>query len=437
MMMRKKKDIWGQVVTNLQSLLPKSEFNTWFSSVSLVKCDPGLAVISVPNKFVANWLSDNYLTQIKKSFKAVVDDSPNIQFSCDQQSQKGDVASLLATAPPSLFKHRLNPTLTFEHFIVGEYNRFAHSSALGVAEKGNNQYNPLYIYSPPGLGKTHLLHAIGNYSTKKDPHAKIRYLSSDTFSSHFIYAIKNDKMDEFRTEYRELDLLLLDDIHLLANREKTQEEFLSIFNFLHGSDKQLAITGNSAPNKLRSFSPQLRSRLGSGLLADIRPPDQESKIEIIVNKAKNDDILIPEDVVFFIANSNNDVKNLLNNVVKLETYASLDSASINLSLAKTLMRGREKGKIDLEDIKTTTAVYFNILLSDLVSNKKKRIYSYPRQLAMYLARKHTLLSLNEIGSHFGHKDHSTIIYAIKRIEKNRERNKTIIDDVKKIENLLA
>jgi len=156
-----------------------------------------------------------------------------------------------------------------------------------------------------------------------------------------------------------------------------------------------------------------------------------------LNKAKKDDVLIPEDVVFFIANSNNDVKNLLNNVVKLETYASLDSASINLSLAKTLMRGREKGKIDLEDIKTTTAAYFNILLSDLVSNKKKRIYSYPRQLAMYLARKHTLLSLNEIGSHFGHKDHSTIIYAIKRIEKNRERNKTIIDDVKKIENLLA
>jgi chromosomal replication initiator protein len=177
--------------------------------------------------------------------------------------------------------------------------------------------------------------------------------------------------------------------------------------------------------------------LGSGLLADIRPPDQETKIEIIVNKAKKDDILIPEDVIFFIANSNNDVKNLLNNVVKLETYASLDSASINISLAKTLMRGREKGKIELEDIKMTTAAYFNIPLSDLVSNKKKRIYSYPRQLAMYLARKHTLLSLSEIGSHFGHKNHSTIIYAIKRIEKNREKNKVIVDDVKKIENLLG
>jgi len=436
-MMRKKKDIWGQVVTNLQSLLPRSEFKTWFSSVSLVKYDPGLALISVPNKFVANWLSDNYLTQIKKSFKAVVDDSPNIQFSCDQQSQKGAGDSLLATAASSLPKHRLNPTMTFEHFIVGEYNRFAHSSALRVAEKGNNPYNPLYIYSSPGLGKTHLLHAIGNYRSKKDPHAKIRYISSDSFSSHFIYAIQNDKMDEFRTEYRDLDLLLLDDIHLLSNREKTQEEFLFIFNFLHGSDKQLAITGNSAPNKLRSFSPQLRSRLGSGLLADIRPPDQETKIELIVNKAKKDDILIPEDVVFFIANSNNDVKNLLNNVVKLETYASLDSASINISLAKTLMREREKDKIDLEDIKMTTAAYFNIPLSDLVSNKKKRIYSYPRQIAMYLARKHTVISLSEIGAHFGHKNHSTIIYAIKRIEKNREKNKVIVDDVKKIENLLG
>jgi chromosomal replication initiator protein len=436
-MMRKKKDIWGQVVTNLQSQVPKTEFKTWFSRVSLIKYDQGFALISTPNKFVANWISDNYLTHIKKSFKAVIDDSPNIQFSCDHESEKGDPQSLLATAPSSFFKNRLNPTMTFDHFIVGEYNRFACSSALGVAQKGSLDYNPLYIYSPPGLGKTHLLHAIGNYRTKKDPQAKIRYLSSDTFSSHFIYSIRGDKMDEFRNEYRELDLLLLDDIHLLANREKTQDEFLSIFNFLHASDKQLAIAGNNPPNRLRSLSPQLRSRLGSGLIADIRLPDQGSKVEIIKKKAKDDGVSIPEDVVFFLANSNDDVKNLLKNVVKLETYASLDSAIVNISLAKTLMRGRQKGKTDLEDIKATTAAYFNIPLSDLVSDKKKRIYSYPRQLAIYLARKNTPLSLNEIGAHFGHKDHSTVIYAIKRIQKNMELNKTIVDDLKKIENLLG
>jgi chromosomal replication initiator protein len=437
MMMRKKKDIWGQVVTSLQSLLPKTEFKTWFTKASLVKYDPGLALLSVPNKFVANWISDNYLTHIKKSFKDVIGDSPNIQFSCDHESSRRDPDSLLITAPASLFKNRLNPTMTFDHFIVREYNRFACSSALGIAQKGSIEYNPLYIYSPPGLGKTHLLHAIGNYRTKKDPQVKIRYLSSDTFSSHFIYAIRSDKMDEFRSEYHELDVLLLDDIHLLANREKTQDEFLSIFNFLYGSDKQLAIAGNSPPNRLRSLSPQLRSRLGSGLIADIRPPDQGSKIELIKKKAKDDGVSIPEDVVFFLANSNHDVKNLLKNVVKLETYASLDSAIVNISLAKTLMRGRQKGKIDLEDIKATIAAYFNIPLSDLVSDKKKRIYSYPRQLAMYLARKNTPLSLNEIGAHFGHKDHSTIVYAIKRIQKNMERDKTLVDDLKKIENLLG
>ena len=437
-MMRKKKDIWGQVVNNLQSLIPKTELKTWFSAVKLVKYDPGLAVLSVPNKFVANWLSDTYLTQIKKSFKVVVDDSPNVQFSCDQQPPKGDGDSPVRAFPPSVFKHRLNPILTFEQFIVGDYNRFAHSSALRVAEKANDQYNPLYIYSSAGLGKTHLLHAIGNLRTQHDPGAKIRYVSSDTFSSHFIYAIKNDKIEEFRAEYRDLDLLLLDDVHLLEKREKTQEEFLSIFNFLHASEKQLAITGNSTPNKMKSFSPQLRSRLGSGLLADIHPPDQASKIDLIVNKARNDDISIPEDVVFFIASSHNDVKSLLNSVVKLETYASLDSASISISLAKTLMRGGgEKGKIDIDDIKATTAAYFNIPVSDLLSIKKKRIYSYPRQLAMYLARKHTHLSLNEIGSHFSHKDHSTISYAVKRIEKSREKNRNIVEDMKKIEKLLG
>ncbi len=435
--MRKKKDIWGQVVTNLQSLLPKPEFKTWFSNVSLVKYAPGFAVISVPNKFVASWLSDNYLTQIRKSFKAAVDDSPDIQFSCDLQSAKAHLNSVSVTPTHSLFKHRLNPVMTFDHFIMGEYNRFACSSALGLAEKTDSQYNPLYIYSPPGLGKTHLLHAIGNHWNKRDPSAKIRYVSSDTFSSHFIYAIKNDKIDEFRSEYRDVDLLLVDDIHLLSNREKTQDEFLSIFNLLHSADKHLAITGNSPPNRLKSFSPQLRSRLGSGLLVVIRSPDQASKIEIIKKKAEDDHVLIPEDVVFFLANSNNDIKILLKNIVKLETYISIGNTTINISLARTLMRGAEKEKIDLEDIKTTTSAYFNIPLSDLVSNKKKRVYSYPRQLAMYLARKHTRLSFNEIAAHFGHKDHSTIIYAIKRIEKRREQSKRIVDDVKKIENLLG
>jgi chromosomal replication initiator protein len=433
-----KKDIWSQVTGHLQSKLPKSQFSTWFSRAKLDKLDSGVAVISVPNKFVANWLADNYLTEIKKSFKSVSNYSPSIHFSYNHASPAEALRDFGSRESPRLLlRHRLNPSMTFEHFVVGSHNRFACTSALEVAEKPSSQYNPLYIYSSSGLGKTHLLHAIGNQWLKRNLYARIRYLSSDTFSSDFVYAIKNDKVNEFRTEYCNLDLLLFDDIHLLANREKTQEEFLFVFDSLYATEKQMLITGNNPPHKLKNLNPQLKSRLGSGLLAGINLPDQATKIHIVMKRAEEDNIRIPEDVVFFLANSSRDVKTLIKHVVKLETYSSLNTGDINISLVKAFMRDKDKSKIDLEDIKTTTAAYFNISVIDLTSHKKKRIYSHPRQLAMYLARKHTSLSLKDIGAHFGHKDHSTVVHAVKRIEGGKERNEKILDDIKKIENLLG
>ncbi len=436
--MPKKKDIWSQITKHLQSKLPKSQFVTWFSRSALEKLDSDVAVISVPNKFVANWLADNYLTEIKKSFKSVSNHSPSIHFSYNHASSVEASRDFgYEESPRPLLRHRLNPSMAFEHFVVGNHNRFACTSAQEVAENAAGQYNPLYMYSSPGLGKTHLLHAIGNHWLKRDPYAKIRYLSSDTFSSDFIYAIKNDKVDEFRTEYCTLDLMLFDDIHLLANREKTQEEFLFVFDSIYAMEKRVVITGNNPPHKLKNLNPQLKSRLGWGLLADIDLPDQGTKIEIVKKKAEEDNLHIPEDVVFFLANSSRDVKDLIKNVVKLETYSSLHTGDINISLVKAFMRDKHKNKIDLDDIKITTAAYFNISVMDLMSYKKKRVFSYPRQLAMYLARKHTSLSFKHIGVDFGHRDHSTVVHAIKRIEGSKERSEKILDDINKIENLLG
>jgi chromosomal replication initiator protein len=437
--MPKKKDIiWSQVTKHLQSKLPKSQFTTWFSRADLEKLDSDVAVISVPNKFVANWLADNYLTEIKKSFKSASNHSPSIHFSYNHASPAEAFRDFGFGESPRLHqRHRLNPSMTFEHFVLGSHNRFACTSAVQVAEKAASHYNPLYIYSSPGLGKTHLLHAIGNHWLNTDPYARLRYLSSDTFSSDFVYAIKNDKVDEFRIEYCNLDLLLFDDIHLLANREKTQEEFLFIFDSLYATEKQIVITGNNPPHKFKKVNPQLKSRLGSGLLAGIDLPDQGTKIQIVKKKAEEDNLNIPEDVVFFLANSSRDVNELVKNVVKLETYSSLNTGDINISLVKAFMRDKHKDKIDLEDIKTTTAAYFNISVMDLMSYKKKRVFSYPRHLAMYLARKHTSLSSKDIGVHFGHRDHSTVVHAIKRIEGSKERSEKILNDIKKIENLLG
>jgi len=415
--------------------MSKGEFKTWFSRITLKRFDPEVVVLGVPNKFVATWLNDNYLIDIKKSFKKIAKVSPSIHFSYDHDAMEKEPREVEKSE--SYLKRRLNPSMTFETFITGECNRFAWSTAREVAEKRTEEYNLLYLYCVNGLGKTHLLHAIGNHRLKKNPRCRLRYLSSDAFSSDFTYSIKNDRLDDFRSELSNLDLLLFDDIHHLANREKTQEEFLSIFNALYSQKQQLVVTGDSAPNKLRNINPELKSRLGWGLLADIDDPDQALKISIIQKKAAEDNLSLAEDVVFFLSNSSSDIKNLLKNMIRVQTFASLSDEPVTISTVRTLMRDRNRSEITLEDIMTTTAGYFNISMSDLLSNKKNRIYSYPRQLAMYLARKFTNLSFKEIGNSFNHKDHSTVIHALRKVEKEKDEKKDVQKDLSKIESLLG
>jgi chromosomal replication initiator protein len=433
--MSNKKDIWQQVFRSLEFKMSKGEFKTWFSRTSLRRFDPEVVVLGVPNKFVANWLNDNYLIDIKKSFKKIAKISPSVHFVYDHGATEREPRELEKSA--SYLKRRLNASMTFDNFITGECNRFAWSTAQEVAEKRTEEYNLLYLYCVNGLGKTHLLHAIGNHRLKKNPRCRLRYLSSDAFSSDFTYSIKSGRLDDFRLELSNLDLLLFDDIHHLANREKTQEEFLSIFNTLYSEKKQIVITGDSAPNKLRNINPELKSRLGWGLLADILDPDQNLKISIIQKKAAEDNLNLAEDVVFFLSNSSSDIKNLLKNMIRVETFASLNDGPVSISMVKAQMRDKNRSEINLEDIMTTTAGYFNISMSDLLSSKKNRIYSYPRQLAMYLARKYTDLSFKEIGNSFSHKDHSTVIHALRKIEKEKDEKKEVQKDLTKIESLLG
>ncbi|MBS1238120.1 MAG: DnaA, partial [Deltaproteobacteria bacterium] len=327
--MSNRKDIWAEVSRNLEFKMSKGEFKTWFSRVSLRRYDPEVAVLRVPNKFVANWLNDNYLIDIKKSFKKIAKTSPSIHFSYNHGATEKELRE--AEKSETYLRRRLNASMTFDNFITGECNRFAWSSAQEVAEKRTEEYNLLYLYCTNGLGKSHLLHAVGNHRLKKNPRCRLRYLSSDAFSSDFTYSIKSDRLDDFRSGFSGLDLLLFDDIHHLANREKTQEEFLSIFNTLYTQKKQLVISGDSTPNKLRNIHPELRSRLGWGLLVEIRDPDQNLKISIIRKKAAEENLTLPEDVVFFLSNSSSDIKNLLKNMVRVQTFASLHNGPISIS----------------------------------------------------------------------------------------------------------
>jgi len=427
---------WNLITESLKSRISSSDIKTWFSQTNLNRLDNNLAVIEVPNKFVANWLRDNYLDEIKNSFKTVLKETPEILF---QYNQK-DASQLTQKDNKNggEFKNNLNRLMSFDNFIVGEYNRFAFSSAVEVSNGNGSYYNPLYIFSKSGHGKTHLLNAIGNHFFNKEPSLKIKYVYSKNFISDFNHSLVSKNFEEFRKKYHELDVLLFDDIdYLIIN--KIQEEFLSIFNKLYDEKKQIVITGENPPNKLSNFNIQLTSRLGWGLLTEIKEIDQKNKYDIIKTKLKEKSINIPNDIIFYLIKSTNNIKILLKNIIRIETYISLNSGEINISLVKSLIKDENTLDLDIKvkDIQLLISGYFNISISDLLSNKKTSKYSYPRHLAMYLCRKYTELSFKDIGYQFGDRDHSTIIYAIKKIEILKIKKIEIMNDLHNIENLLT
>ncbi|MDY6845322.1 MAG: chromosomal replication initiator protein DnaA [Thermodesulfobacteriota bacterium] len=434
--MPRKKEIWQRITTGLQSHLSKLEFNTWFSHTILTKIDQNIAVIEVPNKFVAKWLSENYLGQIRYLFKDELGFLPDIHFICSSQTNTQNTLESNERFQKSeaAFSPHLNPLWTFASFVTANSNIFACSSALEVAKKPAHHYNPLYIFSKLSLGKTHLLNAIGNLILCNNPSTKVMYVSADQFSSDFSLAKKNRKINEFRDNYRNLDLLLFDDIHLLGGRHKSQIELISLLNSFFKSKKQIVVAGKEPASRIHNLLSQLKSRLQWGLLSEIHVPDQETKVRIIRQLAKQKNLNIPDDVTFFLANTANEVKTLIQYLVSLETHASLYHRGIDISTAKSIIRNRHR--ISLQGIQKLTAEYFNIALSDLLSSNRKQTFCYPRQMAMYLSRRLTDLSLKEIGQGFGNKDHSTVIYAVKRIEKDKYQKKGVRDDINKLHNFL-
>ena len=433
-----KKDIWKQITLRLELNLSEPIIKTWFSQTKLIKLDNNSAVISVPNKFIANWLQDNYLDEIKSSFKAIINILPSIQFQYKKTSAEKKEVNRIYKKSDNFFINNLNSEMNFDCFITGKCNKFAFSSAYKVANKPISKYNPLYIYSKSSLGKTHLLNAIGNHSIGQENSIKVGYISSNILISDYIFSIKNNIIDKFRDKYTNLHILLLDDIQFLSNYRNLQEEFLYIFDTFSIERKQIVITSDRPPSRLKSFNSNIISRLGSGILTEIQSPDKDIKINIIKDRLKNDYLtdVIPNDIISFLAQSSNDLKTLIKNINRLKTYISINNGSINISLAKSLVKNSNKNNPDVKDIQSITSGYFNISLSELLSHEKKRKYSYPRQLAMYLCRKYTYLSLQEIGALFEDRDHSTVLYAVKQIEEKKDKNKKILKDINNLVNLI-
>lgn len=335
----------------------------------------------------------------------------------------------------------LDPRYGFDSFVVGSSNQFAHASAVSVAEQPGGSYNPLFIYSAPGLGKTHLLHAIGNHLLTRHPNARVAYLSAEKFVNELIESIQRQKMSQFRAKYRDsYDLILIDDIQFIAGKGSSEEEFFHTFNALYSSKRQIILTCDRPPKEIEGLEERIRTRFEWGLVADIRPPEIETRIAILKAKAERDDIYLPDEVATFLATYvRSNVRELEGALVKLQAHASLTGAEISIEMAKQELRNavpEESAQYTVESIQAAVAKHFHLKSHDLKAATRARKVAVPRQIAMYLIRKYTGIGFKEIGHHFGGKDHSTIVHACKKIEVEMETDPQLRDSVEAIQNLL-
>ena len=435
-------DIWEISLKEIENTLTRQSFENWFKPTKLHSFQGNTVVIGVPNVFLGNWLKNHFIDVIKSSVKKVTGiEDINIDFVvCEDLKQVLDNTVPL-TESKKKKEERLNQKYTFASFVVGPSNQFAHAATRAVAEAPGKAYNPLFIYSSVGLGKTHLLHAIGNHITLTKPSLKILYVSSEQFTNEVIQAILNDKTVELRNKYRNnTDILLMDDIQFIAGKERTVEEFFHTFNTLYEARKQIVITSDKFPKDIKNIDERLRSRFECGLLADIQPPDLETRIAIIRKKAAGEfsHINFPDDVAFFLAeNIRTNVRELEGALIRLGAFSSLTGQEISQEMAKRVFKNiiREKEeKITPEKIQKVIATHFNIKIVDLKSKKRTKTLVLPRHIAMFLCRELLKLSFPEIGRLFGGKDHSTVIYACKLIEKQKEKDPNtgyLIEDVLK------
>ncbi|OPL12453.1 MAG: chromosomal replication initiation protein DnaA [delta proteobacterium MLS_D] len=444
--------IWSESTKIIKDNITKQNFETWIKPIKIQSIEDNTVTLSVPNKFFRDWIVDNYYSLICDAVSSVASTHVSVSFSIQKSN-----SSILSTAErtaeadettkveqatlPQRPLSSLNPHYSFERFIVGSSNQFAHAAARSVAEQPAHNYNPLFIYGGVGLGKTHLINAVGLLTTSLYPKKNVLYVSAEEFMNELINSIRYDKMPEFREKYRKIDCLLIDDIQFIAGKERTQEEFFHTFNTLHDSGKQIVVTSDKFPKEIQNLEARLRSRFEWGLIADIQPPEMETRVAIIRKKAAENNMNIPDDVVQYIASAaDSNIRELEGILTRIAAYASLTGSEITVDtireIMKKLMKQVKKQDITVDDIVKVVASQFNIKIADLKSQKKNKDIVLSRQVAMYLARKLTELSFPDIGSKIGNRDHSTVIYANNKIRSRIGKDGTLRSLVEEIEETL-
>jgi chromosomal replication initiator protein len=426
-------DLWSKVIDSLKERIGQQNFDIWIKPIHFLSMEGENVELEVPNRFFKEWIHEHYSPHIRDALSFFTQKPCHLQFRIrnEKMDEKDFISPSLQnqnTKAPHTFQPIFNPKYTFDHFVVGASNQFANAACLAVANLPAKNYNPLFIYGGVGLGKTHLLHAIGNHIFQNHilPEVKkICYLSSEEFTNELINSLRYEKMDEFRNKFRRMDILLIDDIQFISGKERTQAEFFHTFNSLYEARKQIVVTSDKFPKDIPNFEERLRSRFEWGLIADIQPPDIETKVAILKKKAEIEKISLPNDVAFFLASQiDSNIRVLEGSLIRIGAFASLTKTPVDIQLAKEVLKNIIKPKeelISIDVIQKVISSFFNIKISDLKVKRKTKGYVVPRQIAMYLCRKLTNASLLEIGEKFGGKDHSTVLHSIKKVEEKIEK----------------
>lgn len=419
-------EVWQQVLSVIQTKLSKPSFDTWFKATKASFLGDSVVVVTAPTTFAVEWLETRYTKLVSSTLSEYIGRSVDVKFSIEE-ARPPEPAEPFPQMPtnrqPVLeepMMHQLNPKYTFDTFVIGAANRFAHAASLAVAELPAKSYNPFFMYGGVGLGKTHLMHAIGHYILEHNPHMKVLYLSSEKFTNEFINAIRDNRGESFRNKYRNIDVLLIDDIQFLAGKEGTQEEFFHTFNALHEEHKQIVISSDRPPKEIPTLEERLRSRFEWGLITDIQPPDLETRIAILRKKAKAENLDIPNEAMMYIANMiDTNIRELEGALIRIVAYSSLTNQDISAHLAAEALKdilptGRNR-LITMQDIQQRVGEYYGLKLEDFKARKRTKAIAFPRQIAMYLSRELTDYSLPKIGDAFGGRDHTTVIHAHEKI----------------------
>ena len=443
--------IWQAAQEELRFQLSKPSYETWLKNASLVGREKNAFKIGVPTKLAKDWLEDRYSAMIKETLSAIVSGDVSVAFEVvpgqpEPLSRRSAVA--VAEEPPHEEEEpvlaeasQLNPKFQFQHFVVGNNSRFAHAACRAVAETPAKAYNPLFLYGGVGLGKTHLMHAIGHAVLEKHHRRRVAYVTSEKFMNEMITSIQEGRMNDFRTRYRTVDVLLVDDIQFLAGKDRTQEEFFHTFNSLHELNRQIVISSDRPPKEIPTLEDRLRSRFSWGLIADIQAADFETRVAILKSKVGPYARLVPEDVLSFIAHKvQKNIRELEGALIRVIAHASLNHSAVNVDMAAKLLQdvipSTETRTLSVDTISRTVASFYHISLEETKGKRRDKHIVFPRQVAMYLIREETASSLPAIGQAFGGRDHTTVLHSYEKISTDSKEDQRLQADLRKLRELL-